>query len=63
MHRFYNLINYTYKCILYFQNLDSAEKLAYVGDIRQAIRFVQGDLKGKPLLPGLCTSKVQIFYI
>ncbi|ODN04906.1 Translational activator GCN1 [Orchesella cincta] len=39
------------------KNLDSAEKLSYVADLRQAIMFAHSDLKGMSCLPGLCLPK------
>lgn len=33
---------------------------AYVGDIKQAIRFAAGDLKGQQFMPGFCLPKVTL---
>lgn len=49
--------------ITHFQNLDSAEKLGYVADLRQAIMFVRSDLKGKEILPGVCLPKKVIIVL
>ncbi len=41
------------------KTLDSDEQMAYVGEVRQAVRFALSDLKteDKDLLPGLCLPK------
>lgn len=43
------------------QTLDPTQQMAHVGDIRQAVRFAIGDLKGSDLLPGFCLPKVHAF--
>jgi len=37
--------------------------MAYVADVRQAIRFVHSDVGPDGTLPGLCTPKVQLIII
>ncbi|XP_067121067.1 stalled ribosome sensor GCN1 [Centruroides vittatus] len=39
------------------KTLDATEQLQHVADVRLAVRFAMGDLKGQPLLPGFCLSK------
>ena len=30
----------------------------YIPDVRQAVRFAAGDLRGRQLMPGFCLAKV-----
>lgn len=40
-----------------FKTLEVTASTAYVGDIKQAIRFAAGDLKGQQYMPGFCLPK------
>ncbi|KAE8739724.1 hypothetical protein FOCC_FOCC014768 [Frankliniella occidentalis] len=40
-----------------FKTLEVTASTAYVGDIKQAIRFAAGDLKGQQHMPGFCLPK------
>ena len=46
---------------MYLQTLEVTASTAYVGDIKQAIRFAAGDLKGQQYMPGFCLPKVRQF--
>ncbi|GIX96451.1 eIF-2-alpha kinase activator GCN1 [Caerostris darwini] len=39
------------------KNLNPADQLKLVSDVRQAVRFAVSDLKGEQLLPGFCIEK------
>ncbi|KAK0174572.1 hypothetical protein PV327_010330 [Microctonus hyperodae] len=39
------------------KTLDSDQQIAYLQDIRQAVRFASSDLKGQDLMPGFCLPK------
>ncbi|KAF8792212.1 eIF-2-alpha kinase activator GCN1 like protein [Argiope bruennichi] len=39
------------------KNLNTAEQLRLISDVRQAVRFAASDLKGDELLPGFCIEK------
>ncbi|KAJ1530782.1 hypothetical protein ONE63_005633 [Megalurothrips usitatus] len=40
-----------------FKTLEITASTAYVGDIKQAIRYAAGDLKGQEYMPGFCLPK------